>query len=87
MANSRSALKRVRQTRTRTAENRAIESRIKSARKVALAVLDSGDAEAIDRALRTLFSAADRAVKRGVVHRNFVRRMRAKFATKLAAPS
>ena len=46
MANHKSALKRVRQTKTRTARNRDRKLTIKSLRKETLAAVGSGDAKA-----------------------------------------
>lgn len=85
MANSRSALKRVRQTKTRTLENRAFKTRIKTTRKAALDALSSGDAAAAEQAVRTLHSAVDRAVKKGTVHPNYARRTKANFAARLTS--
>ncbi len=87
MANSQSALKRVRQTKTRTMENRILKTRIKNRRKAALAALDSGDADAIKTAVNALYSATDKAVKRGVIHANVSRRMKSNFASRVAAAS
>ncbi len=87
MANSISALKRVRQIKARTLENQAVKTRIKSTRKAALQALESGDAAAIDQALRKLYSAADRAVKTGAVHGNYSRRLKSSFAAKAASAS
>ena len=87
MANSRSALKRVRQTATRTDENRAVKTRIKSTRRAAMAALESGDAAGIDKAVKEVISAADLAVKTGVVHPNYASRVKSRFAAKVAAVS
>ena len=85
MANSRSALKRVRQTKTRTVQNRALKTRIKSARKAADEAIAGGDAAKIDQAVRALFSATDRAAKIGAVHANYSSRMKARFAAKVSS--
>ncbi|MDA7526037.1 30S ribosomal protein S20 [Verrucomicrobiales bacterium] len=87
MANSQSALKRVRQTKTRTEQNRVLKSRIKSSRKAADAALADGDAAKVAEAVRTLVSATDRAVKRGAVHANYSSRMKSRYASKVAAAS
>ncbi len=85
MANSQSALKRVRQTATRSARNQALKSRVKSARKAAIDAIESGDKAAIDKALGSLYSAADRAVKNGAVHRNYSSRLKSLFAKRGSA--
>lgn len=84
MANSISALKRVRQTKARTQENRVVKTRIKSTKKAALEALASGDGAAIEKSVRQLHSATDRAVKTGAVHANYARRLKSKFAAKVA---
>lgn len=83
MANSRSALKRVRQTRTRTARNRAIKTRVKNARKALASAIDSGDAAAAESRYRELASVVDRAVKANMLHRNASSRVKSIFATRL----
>ncbi|MFT4640358.1 MAG: small subunit ribosomal protein S20 [Verrucomicrobiales bacterium] len=85
MANSRSALKRVRQTETRTNENRAVKTRIKTARRTAIAALESGDAAKIGDSVKALIAAADRAVKTGVVHPHYASRVKSRFSAKAAA--
>jgi small subunit ribosomal protein S20 len=87
MANSQSALKRVRQTKTRTEQNRVLKSRIKSSRKAAEAALAEGDAAKISEAVNRLVSVTDRAVKRGAVHANYSNRMKSRYAAKVAAAS
>ncbi len=87
MANTQSALKRVRQTKTRTLENRTLKTRIKTTRKAALEALSSGDSGAAEKAIRSLYSAVDRAAKSGAVHANYSRRIKANFSAKLAAVS
>lgn len=87
MANSLSALKRGRQTVTRTLENRAVKTRIKTTRKAALEALASGDAAAADQAIRALHSAVDRAAKTGAVHAKYASRLKSRFAAKRTAVS
>lgn len=80
MANTASALKRVRQTATRTARNRAAKSRLKSARKAALAAIAGNDAKAAQTSVRSAISLASRAAKSNVVHRNAVSRLQSRLA-------
>lgn len=87
MANSRSALKRVRKTKTETARNRAAKSRIKVARKNALSALEGGDAKAAQAAYNVLASEADKAAKKGVVHKKTASRIKARMAAKVNALS
>lgn len=85
MANTRSALKRVRQTKTRQARNQSMKSRIKTAKTAAQAALDSGDQKAIDAAVSTLFSVADKALKSGLIHKNLSSRIKERYAAKINA--
>ena len=87
MANSQSALKRVRQTKTRTLENQAIKTRVKNTRKAALSAIESGDAAEITKAVNALISAADRGVKRGAFHKNYSSRLKRAFAAKVSGVS
>ncbi|MAS96068.1 MAG: 30S ribosomal protein S20 [Verrucomicrobiales bacterium] len=87
MANSRSALKRVRKTKTETARNRAAKTRIKVARKSALSAVESGDAKAAQSAYNVFASEADKAAKKGVVHKKTASRLKSRLAAKIAAIS
>ncbi len=87
MANSRSALKRVRQNATRTQRNRVTRNNIKSTRKEALEALESGDAKKAAEAYNQLASAADMAAKRGTIHKNAAGRLKARMAKRVNALS
>lgn len=87
MANTRSALKRVRQTKTRTARNRVMKSRIKIARKDVLSAVESGDSKAAQEAYNALASAADKAAKSGALHKKTASRIKSRTAAKLASIS
>jgi small subunit ribosomal protein S20 len=81
MANTKSALKYVRKTESRSLRNRRAKSRLKTlARKVDSAVV-SGDAETLASASRNYVSALDKAAKSGLVHRNKVAREKARCAS------
>lgn len=70
MANSKSALKRVRQLKRRTDRNKVIRTQVKSLRKKALEAAASGKAEDVQEAMKKFASAVDRAQKKGLFHRN-----------------
>jgi small subunit ribosomal protein S20 len=74
MANIKSSLKDIRQTRTRTARNRAVRSEIKTLIKKFREARDGEDAEATKTVARELVSALDKAAKRHIVHPNLARR-------------
>ena len=82
MANTKSALKRMRQSEKRRTRNRAVRSRVRTAVKTARTTLaaGSGAREAVLDAIRAL----DRAVSKGVVHRNTAARKKSALARGLA---
>lgn len=85
MANIKSAAKRARQTVTRTAQNRAALSAIKTYTKALSAEIQAGNKDAAKAGLQTLASALDKAVKTGRVHKNLADRKKSRFQKKLAA--
>ncbi len=84
MANTKSALKRIRQTVKRTARNRAEKSRIKTLRKKALNAIAAGDQPAAVVAASELSSAVDKAAKRNLIHRNKAANIKSKTAKAIA---
>ena len=85
MANSRSALKRVRQNKTRTTRNKALKTRVKSARKALVAAIASGHASDSENRYREYVSIVDRGVKANLFHRNTSARVKAIFSQRLKA--
>ncbi|MDY0881523.1 30S ribosomal protein S20 [Dongia soli] len=85
MAHHKSAEKRIRQTETRTARNRARTSRIKTeVKKVELAIA-SGDKTAAEAALRAAQPEMHRGVSKGLLHRNTVARKVSRLAKRVKA--
>jgi small subunit ribosomal protein S20 len=80
LANTKSAMKRIRQAERRRLRNRAMRSKIRGAIKTARAEGAARPA-AILEAIRTL----DKAVSKGVVHRNTAARKKSALARRLAA--
>ncbi|NLW17191.1 MAG: 30S ribosomal protein S20 [Firmicutes bacterium] len=68
MANSRSARKRIRIAAKRTERNRHVKSTVRSAVRNFHRALESGDNA--EQALRLAIRRIDRAVSKGVLHRN-----------------
>jgi small subunit ribosomal protein S20 len=85
MANTKSAAKRARQTRVRTARNRSALNALKTLAKKSSAAFESKDKKAAAAQARLLSSELDRAVKRGTIHRNAADRRKSSLARKLAA--
>ena len=84
MANTKSAIKRMRQSETRRARNRMIRSKVRTAVKIARTAVAGPGPEArsaVLDAIRTL----DKAVTKGVLHRNTAARKKSALARRLAA--
>jgi small subunit ribosomal protein S20 len=84
MANTKSALKYVRKTESRTLHNRQIKSRLKTLSKKVEAAAAGGDKDALATASRQYVSALDKAGKSGLVHANKIARQKSRCA-RLAA--
>ena len=70
MANIKSQLKRIKTNALRTERNKAVKSELRTwIRKFKIAV-DSGDASATADALKVASTKLDKAVTKGVIHKN-----------------
>ena len=67
---SKSVLKRQRQVEGRTLRNRAVKTEIKTWVRKVNEALARGDLETAKKDMTILFSRLDKAVKKGVIHRN-----------------
>ena len=83
MANHFSALKRARQTETRTAANRASKSRLRSALRGFREALAAGNKDSAQQAYRAAASALDKSVQKGVLHKNTASRYKSRLAARL----
>lgn len=80
MANTKSAVKRIRQNELRRVRNRAVRSQVRSALKDARAAQGAEQRTSVAVAIRAL----DRAVTKGVIHRNTAARKKSALARRLA---
>jgi small subunit ribosomal protein S20 len=87
MANHKSALKRVRQTKTRTDRNRQRKETIKKLRKETVAAIEEGKSDVAAKSYSLYSSAIDKAAKKGLIHKNKAANLKRKAARKLAATS
>lgn len=69
MANTKSAMKRMRQNERRRARNRTVRSRVRTAIKAAGAALEA-KAPTGEAVVREAIRALDKAVTKGILHRN-----------------
>ena len=83
LPNIKSAIKRVKVNATKNLRNRQVKSATKTTLKKFDAALktDAGAAQAL---LSTTFGAVDRAVAKGVIHKNAANRKKARLARALA---
>ena len=80
MANTKSALKRVRQAKRRTDRNRTLRSRVKTLRRKTMEAAEAGKREEAESTLRALVSVVDRAQKKNILHRNKAANLKSRTA-------
>ena len=85
MANTASARKRIRQTERRTERNKARKSRVRTFVKQVEAAIAGGDQAAAAAALRAAQPELQRAVGKGVMHRNTVARRLSRLSARVRA--
>ena len=81
MANTKSAIKRIRQNERRRLRNRAMRSKIRGTVKAARAAEGTARVAVVLEAIRVL----DKAVSKGVIHRNTAARKKSALARRLVA--
>jgi small subunit ribosomal protein S20 len=80
VANHPSALKRHRQSEKRRVRNQAIKSRLRRMVRDVRTAVTGGDAEAAAKQLAQASRALDKAVTKGVLHRNTAARKASRLA-------
>lgn len=85
MANHKSAIKRHKQSEKRRLRNAAVKTAIKSQVKKVRSAVDSGDAGEADTQLKRAVTLLDRAVTKGVLHRNNASRRISRLTTAVNA--
>jgi small subunit ribosomal protein S20 len=86
VANTKSALKRIRQNEKRRTRNRMIRSKVRTVVKTARMALGEGGGDARAGVLAAI-RALDKAASKGVIHRNTAARKKSALARRLAARS
>ncbi len=85
MANTRSALKAIRSSERKRIQNRMVRTRTRTfVRNARVAIAEEAAAPTTEEALRQAISALDRAVTKGVIHRNNAARRKARLMRQLA---
>ncbi|MEJ8304187.1 30S ribosomal protein S20 [Saccharibacillus sacchari] len=82
MPNIKSAIKRVKTNEKRRALNASQKSALRSAVKSATTALESNDVEAAQTAVKTASQKLDKAVTKGLIHKNAAARKKSRLAKK-----
>ncbi len=85
MPNIQSAKKRVNVTEKKTAENKSVNSEMKTAIKKFLAAVEAGNKEEATALYSAAVSAIDSAASEGLFHKNRAANKKSNLAKKLAA--
>jgi small subunit ribosomal protein S20 len=85
MANHLSALKRARQTESRTARNRANTSTLRTQLRELRETIAKGDKAAAEQTYRQTVSALDKAIQKGSLHENTASRYKSRLSARVAA--
>jgi small subunit ribosomal protein S20 len=84
MANHFSAVKRARQTTKRTDGNRADTTRLRSALRKLRETMETGDAKQAKEVFGNTVSMIDKAVKKGIIHKNTGSRYKSRLSARVA---
>ena len=87
MANHFSALKRARQTGKKTAVNRTNTSKLRSSLRSMRESIAKGDKAAAQKTYRETVSALDKAIQKGVLHKNTAARYKSRLSARVKAIS
>jgi small subunit ribosomal protein S20 len=85
MANTFSALKRVRQTKRKTMVNRLRKSRLRHQIRSVRRLIEQKDAKGAEAALSATFSLIDRSAKWGIIKKNTAARYKSRITARLKA--
>ena len=85
MANHLSALKRARQTTKRTATNRTNTSQLRGSLRELREIMAKGDKAAAEKTYRATVSALDKAIQKGVIHKNTAARYKSRLSKRVRA--
>lgn len=85
MANHKSALKRVRQTTKKNAINRSNRSALRTQIKSLRSAISQNDADTANESLQATVSVIDKAVNKGLIHKNTAARYKSRLSRHTAA--
>ena len=84
MASHKSALKRIKQTRTGTELNRAHRSKLRHQMRKLRTALDSKDKPTAQALLAPTFALIDHSIHKGILHANAAARYKSRLSRRLA---
>ena len=84
MANIKSQIKRIRTNEKRRLRNQAVKSELKTLVRKTREAVDAGDKEAALEALRIASRKLDKAVSKGIIHKNQAANRKSKLAHRVS---
>ncbi len=84
MANTKSAIKRIKQNHRRRLHNRLFSTRARTYVKQARTTIDEGAPEDARKATLAAISALDKAAEKGIIHKNNAARRKSRLMRHLA---
>ncbi|MDH6422679.1 small subunit ribosomal protein S20 [Aurantimicrobium minutum] len=85
VANIKSQIKRIGTNAKATERNKAVKSEVKTAVRAARTAITAGDKAAAEAALKTAGKKLDKAVSKGVLHKNNAANRKSAIAKKVAS--
>jgi SSU ribosomal protein S20P len=85
VANIKSQMKRIRTNEKRRVRNQAVKSELKTHVRKTREAVEAGDKEAAEKALQVASRKLDKAVSKGVIHRNQAANRKSKLAKRVAS--
>jgi small subunit ribosomal protein S20 len=85
VANIKSQIKRIGTNAKATERNKAVKSEVKTAVRAARSAITAGDKVVAEAALKTAGMKLDKAVSKGVLHKNNAANRKSSIAKKVAA--
>ena len=85
MANIKSAMKRIRTSEKRRVRNAAVRSAVRGSVKSARAAIEAGQAAQARETLQRTIQTLDKAVTKGVIHKNTAARKKSRLTRQLNA--
>lgn len=83
MANSRSALKRIKQSEKKRMRNKQVKTKVKNTIRSFFSALNEDNQEAAARQLRIAGKMIDKAASKGVIHKKTAARKKSRLTKKL----